>query len=581
MSDVFLGTRVNSDEEFVIPDAAFSTHIHLIGGTGKGKTTAIHTMLHPLMLSRHPQNAFFIIDRLGNLSWELLLWLSSKFCTEQTRKRLLYIEPSREDVVIGFNPLTYSSPQNGYYKVQRATDIILRAWESVNIEAMPRLARWVYNSFWAAAQLGLTIADCGHLLMPGSRYHQPILNALPPLLRAEWHEIIEARGQEATRVLESSRNRLKPWFEAPVLRHMFGTTESRLDVSRFMRDRKIVLINLAPQNRLSPQLGDAIGALILNEVLATARSFPMGERHPTFMVLDEFQNFVGPDIEAALPEVRQLGLRLILSHQSFSQLERGDYDLTNMIFQAQTRIAFGVQGEDAEILGKEFSSMTFDPKRVKHELYRTRQRMAGHEVIELQSWSQGTSQGKNTSDTSGTNWGTVTGKSWTVGRKDIGRSSSENRSHTSNTSKGESSSTSSSHSSSQHLKPIHEEVQELASVTFYSGDDWDRVWAQKARSLSTGVALVRLVNTPQLHEVAVKKSSIGYLGWDRGEIAKRLPNVLDNLDRMLEKNFSSEYFTKPETIEQETDARLNKLLQINNSAAHAPFSPPNQSAFTD
>ena len=28
----------------------------------------------------------------------------------------------------------------------------------------------------------------------------------------------------------------------------------------------------------------------------------------------------GPDIESALPEVRQLGLKLILSHQSFSQL---------------------------------------------------------------------------------------------------------------------------------------------------------------------------------------------------------------------------------------------------------------------
>ncbi len=581
MSSVYLGKTLNTNDEFVIPESAFSTHVHLIGGTGKGKTTAIHTMLHPLLLSRHPQNAFFIIDRLGNLSWELLLWLSSKFCTEQTRSRLLYIEPSREDVVIGFNPLTYSSPQHGYYKVQRATDIILRAWESVNIEAMPRLARWVFNSFWAAAQLGLTIADCGHLLMPGSRYHQPILNALPPLLRAEWHEIIEARGQEATRVLESSRNRLKPWFEAPVLRHMFGTTESRLDVSRFMRERKIVLINLAPQNRLSPQLGDAIGALILNEVLATARSLPMGERHPTFLVLDEFQNFVGPDIEAALPEVRQLGLKLILSHQSFSQLERGDYDLTNMIFQAQTRIAFGVQGEDAEILGKEFSSMTFDPKRVKHKLYSTRQRLAGHEMITLQNWSQSESTSKSTGRNDNTNQNTGTSKSWQSGRDEYGRTKSEGTAQGSSKSEGTGSSSGSSHGSTQHLKPIHEEVQELSNVTFYSGDDWDRVWAQKARALPTGVALVRLVNTPELYEVAVKKSSVSYLGWDRSELAKRLPSVLERLDHMLERNFSSEYFTKPERIEQETHARLNKLVQIDAGSCNGQHRSPNQDAFTD
>lgn len=51
--------------------------------------------------------------------------------------------------------------------------------------------------------------------------------------------------------------------------------------------------------------------------------------------MDEFQKFVGPDIEDALPTVCQMGLRLILAHQSFSQLERGDIDLSNMIWQAR------------------------------------------------------------------------------------------------------------------------------------------------------------------------------------------------------------------------------------------------------
>ena len=91
-------------------------------------------------------------------------------------------------------------------------------------------------------------------------------------------------------------------------------------------------------------------------------------RYPTYLLLDEFQNFVGPDIDAALPEVRQLALRLILSHQSFSQLRRGDYDLTSMIFQAQSRMIFGVQGDDADILANEVGSLTFDPRRIKDEI---------------------------------------------------------------------------------------------------------------------------------------------------------------------------------------------------------------------
>jgi hypothetical protein len=128
---------------------------------------------------------------------------------------------------------------------------------------------------------------------------------------------------------------------------------------------------------LSGQLANTIGALIINEVIATVRSLPRGVKHRTYLFLDEFQNFVGPDLESALPETRQLGLNLVLSHQSFAQLERGDYDLSAMIFAAQSRMIFGVQGEDADILAHEVASLTFDAKRIKEELYSRRQLLRG------------------------------------------------------------------------------------------------------------------------------------------------------------------------------------------------------------
>ena len=64
--------------------------------------------------------------------------MASEFCTEDVRNRLIYIEPAREDVVLGFNPLLYKTDGEGFYKVSRATDIVLRAWESVNIIVDPR-----------------------------------------------------------------------------------------------------------------------------------------------------------------------------------------------------------------------------------------------------------------------------------------------------------------------------------------------------------------------------------------------------------------------------------------------------------
>jgi hypothetical protein len=561
MSDIFLGHLAKTGEEFCVPKDAFKTHFHLIGGTGKGKTTAIHTLLHPLLRDHRDRAAFFLIDRMGNLSWELLLWLTSKYCPESVRRRVVYIEPSREDVVIGFNPLLHDSPQHGYYKVQRATDIILRAWESVNLEAMPRLARWTFNAFWAAAQLKLTIADCGHLLMPGSPYHAPLLECLPTLLKAEWQDILKAHGSEATRILESSRNRLKPYFEAPVLRRMFGATQSRLDVLRFMEEGRIVLLNLSPQNRLSQQLGDAIGALVLNEVLSTARSLPLGVRYPTYLLLDEFQNFVGPDLEAALPEVRQLAIRLILSHQSFSQLERGDYDLTSMIWQAQSRIAFGVQGEDADLLGREFGSLTYDPKRIKDTLHSTRQRIAGYNKITLSSWGQSQGDAENWSKQFGDGWTRNQNTSARDGSSQKVRGEGDTRAKNQQEGKGRSRTNTSTHGQSEHLVPIHEEVQELASKTFYTGDEWDRMWGKQLRKLPTGAALVRLVNDPKLYKVLIERSAVGYLGWDAGEIRRKLPQVLERLDAFLDENFRSDLFSSPQAIDAEAQQRLDRVLR--------------------
>jgi hypothetical protein len=545
-----------------LPVKALDTHLHLIGGTGKGKTTALNTILSALLTAPFLGASFFIIDRLGNFSQELLLWMASHFCTQDVRDRLVYIEPAREESVLGFNPLVYDTDAYGYYKVSRATEIILRAWRDVDIEAMPRLARWVFNSMWAAAQLGLTIADCVHFLMPGSPYHRDLLLALPERLRFEWDELIRARSGEVVRILESTRNRLKPYFESDILRRMFGATANRLDVLRFMREGRIVLINLAAGNRLSTQLSDAIGALVLNEVLATARSLPRDIRYPTYLVLDEFQNFVGPDVESALPEVRQLELKLLLSHQSFTQLRRGDYDLTSMIFQAQSRIIFGVQGEDADLLAHELASITYDPRRVKDEFYSRRQLVTGHRAVELSSWSEAQALAQQWRRDYGSNWSTndSVARPYYDANREVythGKGTGQSRRE------GEGGGTTDTTTRGTHetLVPEYEQFLELSNRTYVDFNQQRTLWAQKVRNLPTGVALVRLVNDPRLYEVNVKRSVPGYLGWDLRTLARELPEALHAMDRLIEDNFASDLFVSPKVIDRETRERLEAALK--------------------
>jgi hypothetical protein len=561
MRSILLGTDAENGADVRIPESAFATHFHLIGGTGKGKTTALHTMLQPLMSNPFEKPCVIIIDRLGNFSQELLLWMSSRFCPEAVRKRLVYIQAAREDVVATFNPLLYESSAHAYYKVERATEIILRAWESVNIEAMPRLARWTFNAFSAASQLGLTIADCVHFLMPGSPYHARLLERLPDRLRGEWEEIKNARGQEAMRILDSSRNRLKPYFESDILRRIFGSSQHRLDMLRMMEEGRILLVDLAPRNRLSGQLANTIGALIINEVIATVRSLPRGVKYRTYLFLDEFQNFVGPDLESALPETRQLGLNLVLSHQSFAQLERGDYDLSGMIFAAQSRMIFGVQGEDADILAHEVASLTFDAKRVKEELYSRRQLLTGHRLETLEGGSE--------AETSSSQDSTMSNKSTAASRGESARPSQreaqQTRSDTETSARGEGRSSGSSHATTrnwhQTLVPEHEEFMELSSRTYSTFEEQKSEWAREIRQLRTGEAILRLVNDGKLYRVNVKRSAPGFLGYDMQTLARKLPHVLARMDRMIEENFQSEFFVSAETVDREIEQRVRGLLQ--------------------
>lgn len=555
MRSFLIGTDQEAGRRLYLPKSSFDTHWHLIGGTGKGKTTAIKTLLHEIFIDPLDQPCVVVIDRMGGLSHDLLLWMASEYSPPAARERLVYVEPARDDVVLGFNPLVCETEGQTYYRVARAAELILRGWASQDLREMPRLARWLFNSFYACALMGLTIADSAHLLLPGSRYHRPILSALPDQLQDEWAELLSNNRGEAARQLESARNRLKPFYEAPALRQMFGATTNRLDMLRFMREGRIVLVNLQPGGVIPEQITDAIGGMVINEVLATARSLPPHTRYPTYLFLDEFQRFVGPDVEAAIPEVRQLGIKLILGHQSFAQLKQGDLDLTTMIFQAQSRMIFGVQGEDADLLAHELAALQFDPDRIKDEIYSRRQRISGHRIAELNTWGQAEAHAEN--------WNRSYGNKWTRGqtrRQSILLTEQESRATSDAHGHGGSTTRTASTGGHQQLVPVHEDYWELVNRVYWTFDEDRHVWAREIRRLTKGHAFIRLVDDSASYRVRVKRSAPGHLALSPQQLAEFYPQAHDDVQRLIDANFSADCFVSPRVIEAETEARLQRVL---------------------
>lgn len=551
MAIIQIGRDLETGEDISLHSDVLRTHLHLLGATGAGKTTAIKTIVRQLLLAPREKCSLFLVDPMGGLSRELLLWIANeRYCPEHVRRRLVYFEPARDESVLPFNPLLHGSEEQLYFQVGRAVEIVLRAWESQNISEMPRLRRWIFASFFSAASLGFPISSCRWLLQPGTAEHVAFMERLPRDLQAMWTEILTARGSEAIKLLESTRNRLAPFFESGILRRMFGSVENSFDVRRFILDRKIVIVNLKSFGRLDSHIADAIGGFIVNEVLQSAMNMKPSEVDPTYLLLDEFQHFVGPDLFDAIPVVRQLGLRLILAHQSFSQLVKGDLDLTNIIWQARSRLMFANDAEDADIIANELATLTFDPMKLKDVLYSKRQRIVGHRREWVESMTSTTTDSESNDETESRSETEREGKS--ISEKSLHGSKSEGRDSgiSRGNSRRQAHSSGSSHGRSETLVPIHEDFVEVASKTFQSFDEHRLEFAKRIRLKPTGHAFAKFRDDTRIRDVAIEHTPL--IVTDRLE---------QRLEELLSQNFSADVFRSKADAEREDEVLRQRLFE--------------------
>jgi hypothetical protein len=549
-----IGADLNDHNRSVYlnPDA-LSRHLHLVGATGSGKTNFILQLLPVLMAEPANPNCIFVIDPMGNLSFDLLRWIAGPWCPDHVRDRLVYIEPARDEVVMPFNPLQTCSEDSRYYHVARSVDLILRAWSAQNLAEQPRLMQWSYKAMTAMAAMKFPIAISRFLLHPGSDEHAALLDRLPDAIRHHWLEILKAKGGEAVRILESVRNRFDPFYEAPQTLRMFGTFQGRFDVERLIRERRIVIVNVAKLGKIPLRLGSTIGGLILNEVFETASNmtarYGRASVEPTYVLLDEFERFVGPDIEDALPTVRQMGLRLILAHQSFSQLQQGDVDLSHMVWQARNRLMFANSFEDADIIANELAVQTFDAMKVKHELWTRRQTVTGYRSVWLTSHTTTDTHADSRIDQRSVGFNSSDSESRPSGSGRVTRSDGSGTSHGHTTGSTFADSYGISNGESESLVPIHEDFQELSSVTFESFDEHLRAWQKKVRNLTTGLAYGRFLDDPKLYHLGIEFDPVD-----------ETPELATAVEELLQRNFEQDFFISREEADRLAEQERLRLL---------------------
>lgn len=324
-----------------------TTHTHVIGQTGMGKSRALESWAMQDILAGH---GVAVIDPHGDLYQNLVLRISNLLPRHpRLADRIILINPNDSVWTVGFNPL---EPIPGIALERLAwflTDVILKIWK-LDLSAMARTQRLLTYSFLSLAEHRRSLLDLPRF-MSDQTWRQSLIAETQFREVADYfcHEFPSREGaiqQWITPVL----NKIGPLIFDPDVRLMLGA-RSTISFRKILDQNLVLLVNLS-KGILGEGNSALLGAFIVAHLQQAALSRANSRRRDLFFLyLDEFQNYTTDNIKDILSESRKYGLSLVLAHQYLDQLP---VDLRGAVLNtAGTAISFRLGYEDANVLSRE------------------------------------------------------------------------------------------------------------------------------------------------------------------------------------------------------------------------------------
>lgn len=414
MRSIVIGQDANGQPITITPEMRQSTHMHVIGGSGKGKSKLLDWMIRKDI---REGNGLCLIDWHGTLYQDLL-----RYCTQldiglnEDFRQIILLNPSKSDFITGFNPFMNQGADVST-QVGRRIDATIRPWGITDTDQLPTFEAVCRILYTFAVEQRETLQNAQHLLASkNTKLREYAANVIrDAAAKARLEEFLEMSPKDLRQSMLSTQNRLGRFLGSSAVRRFMNLSLANINLMEIMDGKKILLVNLGDSDYLDREAARVFASLLLNEFYETARrrgqiANDLGRKPEHFsLYLDEFQEYITGDVGPMLDQVRKGGLHMILAHQHLGHLAE-DPKLRKSIFtNARMRAVLGgLDYEDACILANEMFLPDLNTRQIKKAYYHT------SHLYEEQSRtirSHSTSHGSST----GSSWGTTTGSGTSSG----------------------------------------------------------------------------------------------------------------------------------------------------------------------
>lgn len=319
-------------------------HLHVLGPSGTGKSTV---MLNLICQDINAGRGVVVIEPLGGLIDAVLARIPA-----DRRKDVVVIDPS-SDRPVGLNPLA-----SGGRPAELVADQLLGLFHALHAQHWgPRTQDILGASLLTLARAGGMTLVALPLLLSDASFRRRILAGVhdPIGLEPFWAGFDAWSEPERVAATAPVLNKLRPLLMRPEVRALIGQQRPRFDLREVFTRRRIVLVNLA-KGQLGPETSSLLGGLVVSQLwqaILGRTSIPAERRHPVFVYVDEFQDYLRLplDFADALAQARGLGVGFTLAHQYLHQLPAAMRSA--LLANAQSRIAFRLPAEDARTIASD------------------------------------------------------------------------------------------------------------------------------------------------------------------------------------------------------------------------------------